>query len=272
MLNAGNVGATYLWNNGATTQTITVSAARTFTVTVTNAGGCTNTGSTTISILNAPTTAVQAAICAGQAFSFNGQTLTAPGTYTAMLQSFEGCDSTVTLTLTVNPLPSVNAGTDTTLCKPPASIQLVGTPANGTWSTGGGIGVTLTPAGLFSAASGTTLGNYPVTYTFTGANGCSNTDVVVVKVDLCTGTDDLALAGVSVFPNPTDDVLNVRLPEILAEPAQLALFNTAGQLVLEDTNGVENLRTLDVSQLPAGLYLLRVRSGAAVVSFRVMVQ
>jgi hypothetical protein len=40
-LDAGNAGATYLWSTGATTQTIRVSLANTYTVAVTNAAGCT---------------------------------------------------------------------------------------------------------------------------------------------------------------------------------------------------------------------------------------
>jgi hypothetical protein len=48
-LNAGNVGSTYLWSNGSTSQTLTVTAAGTYSVTVTNANGCSATGSLTIS-------------------------------------------------------------------------------------------------------------------------------------------------------------------------------------------------------------------------------
>jgi gliding motility-associated-like protein len=40
ILNAGNTGSTYLWHNGSTTQTITVSTAGTYWVRVTAAGGC----------------------------------------------------------------------------------------------------------------------------------------------------------------------------------------------------------------------------------------
>lgn len=43
-LNAGSF-TTYLWSNGATTQTVTASETETFTVTVTDGNGCTNTSS-----------------------------------------------------------------------------------------------------------------------------------------------------------------------------------------------------------------------------------
>lgn len=41
MLNAGNAGATYMWNTGATTQTIVVTESGQYYVTITDIYGCT---------------------------------------------------------------------------------------------------------------------------------------------------------------------------------------------------------------------------------------
>ena len=51
-----------------------------------------------------PVTLTRASICAGESFDFNGRTLTAAGTYSDTLPSANGCDSIVTLFLTVNPV------------------------------------------------------------------------------------------------------------------------------------------------------------------------
>lgn len=48
-LDAGNAGAAYLWNTGATTQTITVNVAGVYSVTVTNGFGCSATDTITVS-------------------------------------------------------------------------------------------------------------------------------------------------------------------------------------------------------------------------------
>ena len=49
-------------------------------------------------------TSITAEICDGGSYNFFGQTLTIAGTYTHTLQSIHGCDSVITLTLTVNPV------------------------------------------------------------------------------------------------------------------------------------------------------------------------
>jgi hypothetical protein len=57
-LDAGYSGATYLWNNGATTQTIQVSAPGNYSVVVTNPGGCTGTDSVEIAAYTMPAPAI----------------------------------------------------------------------------------------------------------------------------------------------------------------------------------------------------------------------
>lgn len=53
----GGAGATYMWSNGATTRVINNLGAGTYSVTVTDGAGCTDTGSTTIT---APSSAISA--------------------------------------------------------------------------------------------------------------------------------------------------------------------------------------------------------------------
>ena len=85
------------------------------------------------------------------------------------------CSASDVLTATVNPLPVVNAGADTTLCNQPFPVQFTGTPASGTWS-----GPNITATGVFTPAG---TGTFTVTYTFTNANGCTNSDTRLVTVN-----------------------------------------------------------------------------------------
>jgi hypothetical protein len=76
-------GYTYSWSNGATTQAINVTTGGTYSVTVTNASGCSTTSAATTVTVNAkPATPVitpsgSTAICPGSSV-----TLTAPAGYT----------------------------------------------------------------------------------------------------------------------------------------------------------------------------------------------
>lgn len=116
---AGAAG--YLWSTGATTNCITVSTSGTYTVTVTNANGCTSTCSKTVTV--SPQTGCtitgNGAICAGQSTQLcvpagaaaylwstgattNCITVTAAGTYSVIITNANGCTSTCSKTVTVN--------------------------------------------------------------------------------------------------------------------------------------------------------------------------
>lgn len=62
----------------------------------------------------------------------------------------------------------------------------------------------------------------------------------------------------SIYPNPTDNVLNVRFDESEGQEFQIQLYNLQGQLMVERTSANDNVVTLDVANLPAGIYLVKI--------------
>jgi large repetitive protein len=94
--------------------------------------------------------------------------------YTVFISDNNSCTNSATSTVTVNQLPSVNAGPNQTICNVPQVTQLNGTPAGGTWSGAG-----VTSAGAFTPSG---LGPVSLTYTFTDGNGCSASDQLTVNV------------------------------------------------------------------------------------------
>lgn len=97
-----------------------------------------------------------------------------------------GCTSTATRTITVNPLPAVSAGDDTTFCDQPFAQTLAGfSPPGGTWS-----GTGVTPGGSYTPNG---PGSFTLNYSYTDANGCTADDDMNVTVITITNP---AYAGV----------------------------------------------------------------------------
>jgi len=122
-------------------------------------------------------------------------------TITYSYTDVNGCSASDTRTATVHALPVVTAGVINSLCTTSAPVTLtVGSPAGGTYS---GTGVT---NGIFNpAVSG--AGTFPITYSYTDANGCNATATTSVTVFIqpvvsftplastCVNTPPFALTG-----------------------------------------------------------------------------
>ncbi len=191
--NPGNVTT----NGSGTTNSLSGLAPNTtYTFTVSDANGCTSPVSLN-GVINAVPTAspadagTYAAVCidhglialagspAGGVFSGTGVNGTdfdpSNGTQTITYTYVDanGCTSNDQTQITVNPLPTVNAGQDQTLCEGDAFIFNATGAANYVWDNGGVQGTTITPA----------VGTVTYTVTGTDANGCVNTDQITVQVD-----------------------------------------------------------------------------------------
>jgi len=190
---SGSGAATYTWNNGVTNGVaFTPAATTTYTVTGTSAAGCINTDQVIVTVNPLPTVnaGLDQTVCAGTAVTLNGSgaatytwnngvtngvafTPAATTTYTVTGTSAAGCINTDQVIVTVNPLPTVNAGIDQTVCLG-ATVTLSGSgAATYTWNNGITNGVAFTP----------TLGTTTYTVTGTSAAGCINTDQVIVTVN-----------------------------------------------------------------------------------------
>ncbi len=84
----------------------------TYTAVLTGQYGCDSVATLVLNVLPVSTTEITATLCAGEGYPFAGQLLTQSGVYDLTLQSENGCDSVVTLNLTINQAipPTVVAG------------------------------------------------------------------------------------------------------------------------------------------------------------------
>jgi gliding motility-associated-like protein len=213
----------YLWSTAATTQSITVSSSGSYTVSVTDANGCTSAASApvvvTVNALPATPTITPGGpttFCAGGSVTLTAPlsasylwsttettqsiTVSSSGSYTVRVTDGAGCTSAVSAAtvVTVNPLPAV------TFTVQPGATACYG--ANVTYTTQAGQsnyvwgvpGVLNTDysisAGGISATDHTvtlkwlTIGNKTVTINYTNANGCtaaSPTSSITTTVSVC---------------------------------------------------------------------------------------
>lgn len=185
-------GTAYNWNNGVNNGVaFTPTGTNTYTVTGTGSNGCTNTASVLVVVNSAPNVNAgqNQSICAGfpvtlsasgaNTYSWNNGVLnnsafypTTTNTYTVTGTSVNGCTATSQVTVTVNPSPTVNGGSNKVVCAGTAII-LNATGANTyTWSNGVMNNVPFVPIN-----SGT------YTVTGTSSNGCIGTSSVFVTVN-----------------------------------------------------------------------------------------
>lgn len=93
-----------------------ITTAGTYTATIPSSLGCDSTITLTLNNISTVFNTVAASICQGQTYLFGGQSLAAGGVYMDTLLSSAGCDSVVTLNLTLN-LPSTSTLT-VDICAP----------------------------------------------------------------------------------------------------------------------------------------------------------
>ena len=75
---------------------------------------------------------------------------------------------------------------------------------------------------------------------------------------LISSTTTIALNGPQVYPNPTTSELYIDLGAMTQ--AVVSVFNTQGQLIYETRELTQQISSIDLSELPAAMYLIRVVS------------
>ncbi|CAN5174954.1 hypothetical protein BH09BAC5_BH09BAC5_20960 [soil metagenome] len=250
----GSGATSYIWNPGNISGSpISVTPASTMTYTVTGTTGtCSNTAQVIITVnpLPIPTiTANPTAICVGQSasltatggtsYNWNGGSLVnASGnpqtvspvsttTYTVTATDANGCFANAQLSLTVNPLPTPNAGADQTICEGnPVSLVATG---GGTYSWNGGSLVN--SPGASQSVSPVITTNYIVTVT--NAFGCQKNDTTSIIVNPAPTTN--AGIDVSICPNSSIQLNATGAASYLWTPSTGLNFNNISNPIASPT-------------------------------------
>lgn len=266
-LTGSGTATSYTWDNGVTdgvgfTQPV---GTVTYTVTGTDANGCTNTDQVDVTIQSEPTVNAGADIVecegttitltgSGTATSYtwdNGVTdgvgFTQPAgtvTYTVTGTSGSSCSATDQIDVTINANPTVDAGADQSVCTGD-NVTLSGSGADSyTWDNGVTDGVAFTPGST-------------TTYTVTGedlATGCTATDDVTITVNplptvgagadqtICAG-EQITLSGTGADSYSWDNGVVDGDPFV---PGSTTTYTVTGT----DVNGCENTATVTITVTP----------------------
>lgn len=231
----------YLWNTGAVNSWISVDSSNTYSVTVTDpTTHCSNSASKVI-IVNQPyNLTINSTICQGESVNFFGETKDSTGVYIRTNTAENGCDSTVTLVLTVNPLPVFVITGDLEICEGDTTTLTAQGENTYQWNTGStGNSISLIHSGI-----------YKVTAT---KDNCTALDSVTVNVfqlphvsingdnSFCEGdSTTLVASGASTYTwsnGASGDSTTVSYP---------GFYTVIGT----DTNGCSSTGTITVSIIP----------------------
>jgi hypothetical protein len=208
----------------------------------------------TVSCCQEVTSSESVEVCHGNSYMYADGTevtnITTGTSHISNMTSVKGCDSVVTETITVNPLPTVGVSfTDTIICTS-SSVTLTGTGTADTYSWDQGIddGVSFMPI-------------QTLIYTVTGeitATGCTADSSIQVRIDACTGLFAQSENSLEVYPNP------VTSGQLFFETSlnEVSIYSLDGRL-LKSYEGEQ--KGIDVSSLGVGTYV--GKSGVYTFSF-----
>jgi PKD repeat protein len=189
----------------------------------------------------------------------------APGTYTVLLiRQFNCYTDTVVQTIAINVFfPTLTFNPKKTICTgEKATLTITGAPSF-SWS-----GPSTTASGTNAIVQPTTTTLYTVVATAT--NGCTKTNTLQVVINKCIGLNENSKAFVSIGPNPVTTDL-----ELHAENCQLqsiSIYSLDGRLVMTQALQNTNRITVQVTDLPNGLYTTSITTEAGVVRLKMIKQ
>lgn len=285
VLDAGAGFASYQWSDNSTGQTITVTTAGQYHVTVTDTNGC--TASDTINVNANPLPVVSlggdVTICsdasamldAGAGFasyqwsnssSTQTITVTTSGAYSVLVTDTNGCQNSDTVNVTVNTVPSVNLGADTAVCVNGAIVLDAGAGfTNYLWNTGSEAQT------IQVTGSALTPGTYNYSVVVTGANGCSNTDTVAVEVKSCIGIEESAAYSFRITPNPSEGIFTITSTASIGGDVMIEIVDLDGRVVFSAAEQGLTSKTINLD-VANGMYFMRVQAAGKTTIQKIVIQ
>ncbi len=182
----------------------------------------------------------------------SGQTYTNSGSYNVILQNSAGCDSIITLNLTIDAVDnSITQLNDSILEANSMGAQYQWLDCNNNYA--------LISGETSQSFIATSNGNYAVQIT---ENGCIDTSVCIPITTLSIVMNEQA--SVAISPNPTSDKIYVDL-NAYHERITIRIYSPTGQLLTRESYESISEIEIDINPIP-GLYIVEILEESNLIS------
>jgi PKD repeat protein len=284
------------WNTNATSDAITVSATGDYSLEYTDANGCSASSNTiSVNVSDSPIPTISAngstSICDGSAvtlsasaadsyaWTFNGvglpattQTIdaTLEGLYTVNVTNADACNgvgASAPIFISVNATPTADASFNQSVGS--YTVQFLNNSTNASsysWNFGdGNTSTSANPSHTYA-----TGGDFTVVLTATNGD-CSNT--FTINLTSVSVSENVAFEDLMVYPNPTENELNIQFSSFDSGIMNATIFNLAGQIVSAEAfavNAGNMFHTIDTSNLESGVYFVNLSNNTSNITIRVI--
>ena len=197
-------------------------------------------------------------ICQGAQFSFNGQVYTQAGSYIATYTNMQGCDSIITLNLTIEQVGNVIS------VSPNNSLLLLSSTNTGlTYQWINCNTSSAFPGANSSSFTASQNGSYAVISTNT--NGCSDTSNCISITNV--GMEELSSAPFTVLPNPVVNQVNITFEA--AFTGDISITDMGGRLVRQSVVNNQKEVSIELS-VPQGIYFVNAYNQSGIKTVRII--
>lgn len=217
----------------------TLTTAGSYSDTLIAANGCDSIVDLTLFVDPTYNETASADICAGDSYVFGAQTLTSSGTYVETFSSQAGCDSTVTLTLTVNTV-------DNTVSVNNATLTANASNATYQWIDCDNANAPISGE-TNQSFTATQNGNYAVIVT---EGNCSDTSACIPVTVI--GLQNAISSSLRIYPNPARDMLFIENPAETGTQQIRIISATGAEMINVEVHGNNN--DVNISSLSPGMY------------------
>jgi len=247
----GTLPYLYIWDNGESSSTATALNSGTHSVFVIDAIGCMDTISVTI---NEPAliTSIDHVLECGSYTWIDGVTYTSNNNSAShTLVSSSGCDSIITLDLTIDTVDITITNNSPTLIANAIGASYTWLDCNNNFSP-----ITGATNQSFTASSN---GNYAVSVT---QNNCTDTSICVSINNV--GWENNYLNDIILHPNPSNDQITIQTDGYNG-PIQSKIFDLRSNLL-----GVYNTKSISLQEYAKGIYIVKIFFGDKVKEVKVV--